>query len=164
MSISMWNPVLLMCLLMCFLWHRHQKLRFKQWERRAPATAERRAAAAAPGSEAGAVLQSEISTERTHQNGKKSRGASNSSLFPPNLSFSWRLFLLEAWDTSAGSLTSVLLCDIAIWRLIKIHFFWLPAANRAPKQSGWGESQYPDEETQRNLWQVGRGINKWCSI
>lgn len=60
----------LICLLMCFSWHRHQKLRFKQWERRAPATAERRAAAAAPGSEAGAVLQSEISTERTHQNGK----------------------------------------------------------------------------------------------
>lgn len=109
----------LMCLLMCFSWHRHQKLRFKQWERRAPATAERRAAAAAPGSEAGAVLQSEISTERTHQNGKNQEEHRTPHYFP----FSWRLFLLEAWDTSAGSLTSVLLSDVAIWRQMKIHFF-----------------------------------------
>lgn len=38
-------------------------------EGRAPAAAERRAAAAAPGSEAGAVLQPEVPAERAHQNG-----------------------------------------------------------------------------------------------
>lgn len=109
----------LMRLLMCFSWHRHQKLRFKQWERRAPATAERRAAAAAPGSEAGAVLQSEISSERTHQNGKNQEECQT----PHYFSFSWRLFPLEVWDTSAGSLTSVLLCDVVTWRQMKMHFF-----------------------------------------
>lgn len=44
----------------------HQGFVFGQREGRAPAAAERRAAAAASGSEAGTVLQSEISTERTH--------------------------------------------------------------------------------------------------
>lgn len=32
--------------------------------------------------------------------------------------------------------------------------FLCPSADRATEQPGWGESQPPDEETQRRLWQV----------
>lgn len=96
MSLSRWNQVKWCVLLWFISRYLHQKLKFKQWERWTPPTAERRAAAAAPGSEAGAVLQSEISTERTHQNGKNQK-ASNSSLlrkrFSTNRLFRWRLWL-----------------------------------------------------------------------
>lgn len=40
--------------------------------------------------------------------------------------------------------------------------FGFPAANRAPEQSGWGKSQHPDEETQRHLRQVSKGIDRHC--
>lgn len=113
----------LMCLLMCFCWHRHQKFRFKQWERRAPATAERRAAAAALGSEAGAVLQSEISTERTHQNGKNQEERQTPYYFPQISPLVGGCFFWRHETLQRGGLTSVLLCDVAIRRQTKIHFF-----------------------------------------
>ena len=58
------------CVCVCVCVCAHQGFVCRRRARRASPAAEGRAAVAAPGPEAGAVLQSEVSAERTHKNGK----------------------------------------------------------------------------------------------